>query len=47
MTLIEIGMIVLLILDIYVMKTLDRHETAIIELLIKNDMIEEAKNDIH
>ena len=41
----SIAIIILVVLDIYLLHELDKHETAIVVLLRKNGMIEEEYDD--
>lgn len=41
----SIAIIILVILDIYLLHELDKHETAIVALLEKNGMITEVDDD--
>lgn len=45
MTTISIAIIILVIIDIYLLKQIDKHEIAIIELLKKNGMITRRDTD--
>lgn len=45
MTTISIAIILLVIIDIYLLKQIDKHEIAIIELLKKNGMLEEVHDE--
>lgn len=45
MTTISIAIIILVVLDIYLLHELDKHETAIVALLEKNNMIDGGDYD--